>query len=131
MQPVLFRITLSRDCDLAPMLRQIAERIAQAAGYAPTEAARIGTSVGQAADALMADLDAGGQFDISIERNTENLDVWLRYPVTLANRAPAVDAALSGEALRQGMDSVEFGNEDGVGYCRLRRALPRSLTPES
>jgi hypothetical protein len=131
MQSVLFRITLPRDCDLAPALRQIAERIAQTAGYASTEAARIGTSVGQAADAVMADLVGASQLDVTIERNRENLDVWLRYPVAPVGRPPAaVDAALSSEALRQGMDSVEFGNEDGVAYCRLRRALPHSVTPE-
>ncbi|MGE5359876.1 MAG: hypothetical protein ACM3NQ_12745 [Bacteroidales bacterium] len=123
---MLFRITLPRDCGLVPALRQVSERMAQCAGYTSAEAARVGTSVGQAADALMAAHAAASQLDVTIQRNSTHLDIWLRYPLALGDREPAaVDAALSSEALRQGMDSVEFGDEDGIAYCRLRRALPQ------
>ncbi len=132
MQPVLFRITLPCDCEMGSALRQLAERVAQCAGYGATESARIATSVGQTADAVMAGLSKASQLDVTFERDTRHLNVWLRYPVASAARGPAaVDAALSSEALRQGMDSVEFGSEDGIAFCCLRRPLPEHpVTPD-
>jgi hypothetical protein len=125
---VLFRISLPRDVLMIPALRGIAERVAQCCGYSAAEAARIASSVGQAADAVFGRPPAGGGEQVEVEFGHEStwLDVWLRYPQPGPGRVPAaVDAALSSEALRNGMDSVEFGNENGLAYCRLRRMLPR------
>jgi hypothetical protein len=126
---VLFKLTIPRDLTLVPAVRQVAERVAQCAGYTAADAARMASSVGQAVEAVLArrvpepPWDGGG-LDIRFERQGVYLDVWVRYRADDSGR-PAVDAALSSEALRQGMESVEFGREGEVAYCRLRRTLPR------
>jgi len=61
--------------------------------------------------------------DIRFERDAGHLNIWLRYRADQRGR-PVVDPALSSEALRQGMDSAEFGREGEAAFCRLRRALP-------
>jgi hypothetical protein len=124
---VLFRISLPRDIQMIPALRDIAERVAQCSGYAAPEAVRIASCVSRAADAVFGRLSVApnDQIEVVFERESKHLDVWLRYPVPGQGRVPAaVDAALSSEVLRQGMDSVEFGDENGLAYCRLRRVLP-------
>jgi len=126
---VLFRLTIPREVQLVPAVRQIAERVAQCAGYTAADAVRIASSVGQAVDTVLARQapDVSNENDpleIRFEREDVHLDVWLRYRVGEHDR-PVVDAALSSEALRQGMDSVEFGREGEVAYCRLRCVLPR------
>lgn len=129
MQAVLFRMTLPREPRLTVALRDIAERLAQCAGYPASEAVRIASSVGQAVDAVIGQLSADvpdQQIDVRFERGEDDLHVWMRYRAGAQARGPAaVDAALSREVLRQGMDSVEFGNENGMAYCHLRRQLPR------
>lgn len=131
---------MPREANLVPAVRQIAERVAQCAGYSSAEAQRIASSVGRAVEIVLA-RPAGGNppppgqggaapsgpgdsLDIQFERNGGYLDVWLRYRAD-SNGRPAVDPAVSSEALRQGMDSAEFGQEGDVAFCRLRRALPR------
>ena len=125
---MLFRLTIPRDVLLAPAVRQIAERVAQCAGYTAADAVRVASSVGLAVDTVLARQapDASSENDpleVRFEREGVYLDVWLRYRAGEQDR-PVVDAALSSEALRQGMESVEFGREGEVAYCRLRRALP-------
>ncbi len=132
MAAVLFRLTIPRDVQLVPAVRQVAERVAQCAGYTASDAARIALTVGQAVEVVLtsASSDGGGRepIEIRFERESVHLDVWLRYRATEPERAPAVDPAVSSEAMRQGMDSVEFGREGELAYCRLRRELPREKT---
>ena len=127
---MLFKLTIPRDVHLVPAVRQVAERVAQCAGYTAADAARIALSVGQATDTVLArqvpedDSGRNAPLDIRFEQEGVHFDVWLRYRAEAGDR-PAVDPALSREALRQGMESVEFGREGEVAWCRLRRTLPR------
>jgi len=137
---VRFRLTIPRDTALVPAVRQIAERVAQCAGYTTADAQRIASSVGRAVEIVLSRLGQRGSptasegepaaaslpddlLDIRFERDARYLNIWLRYRADQGSR-PAVDPALSSEALRQGMDSAEFGREGEAAFCRLRRALP-------
>ncbi len=133
---MLFKLTIPRDVKLVPAVRQVAERVGQCAGYTAAEAQRIASSVGRAVEIVLSPParrsspaaseggpGSGDLLDIRFERDGAYLDIWLRYRADHHDR-PAVDPALSSEALRQGMDSAEFGREGEVAYCRLRRALP-------
>ena len=122
-----FNLTISHDVRLAQAVRQIAERVAQCAGFASADAMRLAASVGQADETLLARASAEGgeSLDIRFDRDARVLDVTFRYRPSGGSRpGAAVDPSLSGEAMRQGMDSVEFGAEGAMQYCRLRRALP-------
>ncbi len=122
-----FRITIPRDAQLAQAVRQVAERVAQCSGYSAVEAVRVGASVAAAIDAVLTRLSpptAQSGIELRFERVTDHLDIWVRYQAGEHHRPQGVDAALSSEALRQGMDSIEFGSDDGVAYCHLRRVLP-------
>ncbi len=122
-----FRINMPRDVQLAATARQIAERVAQCAGYTAPEAVRVASSVGAAIDAVLTRLSpphVRSGIDLRFERLGNYLDIWLRYETGDDSRPQAVDAALSSEALRQGMDSIEFGRDNGTAYCHLRRVLP-------
>jgi hypothetical protein len=126
---VLFRLTIPRDVQLVAAVRQVAERVAQCAGYTAADAAAVASSVAQAMGTVLgrqAPAASTGHdlLDIRFEREGVHLDVWLRYRAGDGDR-PVVDPALSSEALRQGMDSVEFGREGEMAWCRLRRVLPR------
>lgn len=126
---MLFRLTIPRDVQLVAAVRQVAERVAQCAGYTAADAVRIASCVAQAMDTVLAcrapDASTGRDLlDIRFEREGVHLDVWLRYCPGDGDR-PIADPALSSEALRQGMDSVEFGREGELAWCRLRRVLPR------
>ena len=135
-----FRLTIPRDTALVPAVRQIAERVAQCAGYTTADAQRIASSVGRAVEIVLSrpgqrgspTASEGGPaaaslqddlLDIRFERDARYLNIWLRYRADQGSR-PVVDPALSSEALRQGMDSAEFGREGEAAFCRLRRALP-------
>lgn len=128
---MLFKLTIPRDANLVPAVRQIAERVAECAGYAAADARRIASSVGRAVEIVVArpaprssPLPASDDsLDIQFERDSAYLDVWLRYRADRRDQ-PVADPALSSEALRQGMDSAEFGHQGDVAFCRLRRALP-------
>ncbi len=122
-----FRITIPRDVQLTAAVRQLAERAAQCAGYSGVEAVRVGASVTAAVDAVLTRLSpptAQSGIELRFERVGNHLDIWVRYEAGEDDRSQAVDAPLSSEALRQGMDSIEFGRDDGVAYCHLRRVLP-------
>jgi hypothetical protein len=120
---VLFRIIIPCDARLSPAIRQIAERVAQCAGYSAAEAVRVASGVGQAAEALMA--RSSGEFDIRFQRESRFLDVVFRRRACPGDSPETIEnAAVSSEAMRLGMESVEFGVEDEVAYCRLRRVLP-------
>ncbi len=123
---MLFRLTIPRDAALVPTVRQVAERVAQCAGYSAADAARIASTIIRAVDIAVTLPGSRGDdsVDIQFRRDGLYLDVWLRYRSEDCDR-PVVDPTLSSEALRQGMDSVEFGREGDVAFCRLRRALPR------
>lgn len=126
---MVFRLTIPRDVQLVAAVRQVAERVAQCAGYTAADAVRIASCVAQAMDTVLAcrtpDAPAVRDLlDIRFEREGVHLDVWLRYRSGDGDR-PIADPALSSEALRQGMDSVEFGREGELAWCRLRRVLPR------
>ncbi len=125
---MLFRMTMPGDAQLVPALRQVAERVAQCAGYAATDAARVAASVGHAATTVIERLQGESAepqlLDIRFQREGVHLDVWLFYPTSDGDRT-VLDPAVSGEALRQGMESVEFGRDGDTTYCRLRRMLPR------
>jgi hypothetical protein len=123
---VLFRISLPRDADLVPAVRDVAERLAQCAGYTSEDAVRIASSVGLAADAVMrrwSEARPEQQIDVSFESEWPHLDVWLRYRLSSEECAsgPRVPPP---ETFGEGMDSVEFGREDGVAFCHLQRLLP-------
>lgn len=124
-------MTLSRRADMIPAIRDIAERVAQCAGYESAEAVRIASSVRHAVDVVFARPEPPDQpeppdIDIRFVRDGGHLEVWLRYPAWDGdNRGEPLDPVLSREALRQGIDSVEFGREGDMAYCRLRRALPK------
>ena len=124
---MLFRLTIPCDVRLVPAVRRVAERVAQCAGYSAGEAVRVASSVAHAADTLLRRLEAQGRvadpIDIRFRREGGHLDVWMYYTAPDSDIA-APDPAISGEALRQGMDSVEFGRQGEVGFCRLRRVLP-------
>ncbi len=124
---MLFRMTMPGDAQFVPALRQVAERVAQCAGYAATEAARVAASVGHAANTVIERLQAESgrpePLDVRFQREGVHLEVWLYYRTSDGGR-PLLDPAVSGEALRQGMDSVEFGRDGDMNYCRLRRTLP-------
>ncbi len=124
-----FKLTIPRSATLVPTVRQIAERVAQCAGYTGADAARIAAAVAQAADIVVARPALPGpggddSLDIRFHRNGLYLDVWLRYRSDEGDR-PSADPTLSMEALREAMDSVEFGREGETAFCRLRRTLPR------
>jgi hypothetical protein len=126
-EPMHFRITIPRDVQLAAAVRQVAERVAQCAGFSSPEAVRVAASVAAAIDAVLTRLSppaARSGIDLHFERVGSHLDIWVRYEAGEDNRPHAVDAALSSEALRQGMDSIEFGRDNGIAYCHLRRVLP-------
>ncbi len=124
---MLFRLTIPGNPNLVPALRQVAERVAQCAGYSAAEAARVAASVGHAVDTVLQRLNSEGAvgepLEMRFEREDVHLDIWLYYHAPDGGRA-VLDPAVSGEALRQGMDSVEFGRDGDMNYCRLRRALP-------
>ncbi len=129
---MLFRLTIPREAQLVGAVRQVAERAAQCAGYAGADADRFAASVGQALETILARAAANTEharepIEVRFEREGAFLDVYLRYHATDGDR-PALDGSLSAEALRQGMDSVEFGRDGAVTWCRLRRALPRNKT---
>ncbi len=128
---MLFRLTIPGNPQMVPVLRQVAERVAQCAGYSAAEAARVAASVGHAVETVMQRLNIEGAerepLEMRFEREDLYLDVWLYYHAPDGGRA-LPDPAVSGEALRQGMDSVEFGREGEMNYCRLRRVLPREKT---
>ncbi len=133
---MLFKLLMPPDAKFMPTIRQVAERVAQCAGYTATEAQRIGAGVGRVVEVVLSRLrpaqaSSGGQgahgaepLDIRFQRDGRYLDVWLRYRADPCDR-PAVDPALSREAIEQGMDSAEFGLEGDIAVCRLRRELPR------
>ncbi len=126
---MLFRLTIPRDARLIGAVRQVAERAAQCAGYTAADADRIAASVGRALETVLAReaadaAQAQEAVEVRFEREGSHLDIYLRYRASGDDR-PAVDGALSGEALRQGMDSVEFGRDGPIAWCRFRRALPR------
>ena len=125
-----FNLTISHDVRLAPAVRQVAERAAQCAGFDAGEAIRLAASVGQAAETLLSRVPPGGDgVAVRFERDGRFLEVTFRYRPEGGTRPGAsVDPSLSGEAMRQGMDSVEFGAEGDMQYCRLRRALPHEKT---
>jgi hypothetical protein len=125
---VHFNITIARDVLFAPAVRKIADRAAQCAGFASADAIRLAASVGRAAETLLArDSAEGGEtVEVRFEHDARVLDVTFRYrPAGGGRPGASVDPSLSGDALRQGMDSVEFGADGAIEYCRLRRALPR------
>ncbi len=126
---MLFRLTIPRDARLIDAVRHVAERAAQCAGYSAADADRIAASVGQALETVLARevpdaAHAQEPIEVRFEREGPYLDIFLRYAAAGDDR-PVVDGALSGEALRQGMDSVEFGRDGAIAWCRLRRTLPR------
>jgi hypothetical protein len=124
---VRFRLTIPCDEQYVPAVRQLAERVAQCAGYSAAEAVRVASSVGHAAQTLIRQLGGDARqsqpVEVCFQREGAHLEVWLQYAASDSDSA-VLDPAISGEALRQGMDSVEFGRRGEVSYCRLCRALP-------
>ena len=128
MPDVRFRLTIPPDVRLVAAVRQLAERVAQCAGYPAADAARLASSVEQAIERVLArpapNLPGGRDaLDIRFERDGAYLDVWLRQRMG-AGEWPAADPLLENDALRQGVDTVETGREGDVAYWRLRRRLP-------
>ena len=126
---MLFRLTIPSDVHLVAAVRQVAERVAQCAGYTAADAAAVASAVAQVIETVLAcpAADRAGErdlLDVRFEREGAHLDVWLRYRPGDGDRT-ILDPALSSEALRQGIDSVEFGREGELAWCRLRRVLPR------
>ncbi len=124
---MLFKLTMPADARLAPAVRQLAERVAQCAGYTAADAARFASGVGRVVEMVLARPATAAPndlLDIRFVRDGVYLDVWLRYRADAYDR-PALDPVLSSEALRQGIDSADFGLEGDLAYCRLRRVLPR------
>jgi hypothetical protein len=122
---VLFSITIPCDARLCQMVRQIAERAAQCAGYTGDDAAGMAAAVVGAAEKIMA-IVGGEPLGISFERKSSCLDVVIRYPLTApGSGAISADTVVSNQAVQQGVQSVEFGVDDEMAYCRLRRVLPR------
>jgi hypothetical protein len=126
---VRFTLTIPCDGQLVGTVRQVAERVAQCAGYTAADASQLASGVEHAVETVMQGLERESArpqpVDIRFERDEHHLDVWLCYRSNDGDRA-AIEAAVSGDAaLRQGMDDVEFGRHGDLCYCRLRRGLPR------
>lgn len=124
---MLFRLTIPCDPQYVPAVRQVAERVAQCAGYSAAEAACVASSIGHAADTLVRQLGTDTRpaepIEALFQREGAHLDVRLQYLASESDSA-VLDPAISGEVLRHGMDSIEFGRQGEVCYCLLRRALP-------
>jgi hypothetical protein len=124
---VHFNLTISHDVCFVATVRQLAERVAQCAGFATADAIRVAASVGLVTETLLSRAPAGNgeALDIRFERDATALDVTFRYrPFGGGRPGGSVDPSLAGDAMRQGMDSVEFGAEGEIEFCRLRRTLP-------
>ncbi len=119
--PLRFRLTVPHDAQLVGAVRQVADRVAQCAGFSAAEAATIASTVARAAEAIIAGSADRDHLDIRFERHTTHLEVWLRYRAATADRPTGATPA----PLHPGDDDVETGREDEVSYWRLRRALPR------
>ncbi len=114
------------DAKLAPTVRQLAERVAQCAGYGADDSQRISSAVARAFEVVLARpavKTVGAPVDIRFVRNAAYLEVWLTYPD--GDDRAAVDSQLSRDVVDGGMDT-EFGRERDTAYCRLRRLLPPS-----
>ncbi len=127
MPDVRFKLTIPPDARFIPAVRQIAERVAQCAGYTAAEAAGIASAVARVAEAVVGGpgraFTNGTGVDIRFEREAGYLDVLLRYPTTESDRrAPEPPGA--GDAAARIMDTVEVGREGDIAFCRLRRRLP-------
>jgi hypothetical protein len=110
--PFLFNVRFSRDAALVDPLRDLADRVAQYAGYRATEAQQIGATVGSTTAAAFAELAATAD-DLEIQFHTSDttFDVTLVIDGTLA-RSPAPFTCV-----QEGSRTV----------CRLTRKLPDTL----
>lgn len=121
--PLRFRLTVPHDAQLVGAVRQVADRVAQCAGFSAADAETIASSVARAAEAIMGGPGSADRqgLDVRFERDATQLDVWLRYRAANGDSPSEATPA----PLRSDDGDVEVGREGEVSYWRLRRALPR------
>jgi anti-sigma regulatory factor (Ser/Thr protein kinase) len=119
-------------------VRDVASRVAEYVGFAKAEAATMGQSINETVAGfvrLSSPPDVRNSINLNFVTDCGDFEVRIHYR-TLAEGRPAPTPRSLEDALRRNgaggtldsiqrvMDRVEFGEEDGVAFCRLIRRLP-------
>jgi hypothetical protein len=132
-------LTVPTDERFLTTVQEITRRAAEYVGFHRADAERIGEAINGACDSLLRTASTPeyvSSISLSFSTAAERFEVRLRcHTSVVENRSISQDALEDGlrngegrrssvDAMKRVMDRVEFGEEDGVAFCRLTRALP-------
>ena len=134
------RLELRVPCDIRfrPVLAAISDRMALYLGFSRSEAAEFVKTIIQVTDVALDHRVATEytSLDLTFATNDEEIEIRVRYlceredqPVT---DRPGIERFLSGRGdaqsplaiIQRTMEQVEFGFDEGVEFCALRKKLP-------
>ena len=119
-------------------VRDVASRVAEYVGFAKADATRMGQSINDAVAGLVrlsSPPDIRNSINLSFVTESGDFEVRIRYRTLADGNVPPTPRSLEEGLRRNGaggtldsiqrvMDRVEFGEQDGVAFCRLIRRLP-------
>lgn len=122
-------VTVSSQLAFLPALEALTARVGEFVGCQAEAAKHLGTAVTRALTGAWRGLDrrgSGGHFDLVFRGNGRVLRVDLTCTAPLPAGTTLEEALGGAEAvvgLREFVDRVEFGDENGAPFCRLTQQI--------
>jgi anti-sigma regulatory factor (Ser/Thr protein kinase) len=132
-------LTIPTDERFLDTVGDVTRRAAEYVGFHKQDAHRIGEAVSEACESLLrasSTPDYLSNIGVSYSTADETFEVRLRVQMSVLDGRSITRLELEKglrdpggrrapvDAMKRVMDRVEFGEEAGVAYCRLTRALP-------